>query len=433
MPEFMFKPKSLVGFPVPDWGNAKAVSSVQMLRVGNRVVIFLFDNNEDLSSAAVSSTAGSRILKALVLQLSSNLKFNIPEGKTPQAFLEDNGVKFEGSAANQKTSCNNFVAAMRLAFSKVFAPWADRTITSEAEKALEKALTAAEGDAPLQLIIKAKLALLTSFTVLYKVAAAIKEACDDGSASADPALYQAIASFKNNHAMMPKEFLEICCTAAEEDDLFSLLPETTNMRGTVRRLQEAICARGLDDVDSIASALVRLLDEPTPPEWDDILNLLRPWSRSAQGRAERSMPAAPSVNFKGDTFPPCKYCDKTNHSHENCFRNNPALFEKYKENLNALSRQQAGGRGQQAGVRGQEAGAVLGNGKMSNAEMNLMGAKQFITRIAEPEIESVTKFLTELMRKEQSSFLPLPPNVKAEIVNRVRRAINDALLEHKLP
>ena len=49
MPDFNFKPKTLLGFPVPDWGNPKAVSSVDMLKVGNRVVAFLVDNNEDLT------------------------------------------------------------------------------------------------------------------------------------------------------------------------------------------------------------------------------------------------------------------------------------------------------------------------------------------------------------------------------------------------
>ena len=116
----------------------------------------------------------STVLKALILQFSSNLKFNIPENKTPQAFLEDNGVKFEGTPAVQKTSLNNFLVALRLAFTKIFEPWMIKTITSEAEKALEKAHVAAAADAAQQAIIKAKIDLLTAFTAGYKVAAACK-------------------------------------------------------------------------------------------------------------------------------------------------------------------------------------------------------------------------------------------------------------------
>mmetsp|Transcript_10163 Transcript_10163/g.24859 ORF Transcript_10163/g.24859 Transcript_10163/m.24859 type:complete len:418 (-) Transcript_10163:64-1317(-) len=411
---FSFKPKTLAGLHTTEWGDIKGVTAVQLLKDANRVVAFLVDNNEDMASIISTPNAGATILKALVLQLSSNLKFNFPENKTPQAFLEDNGVRFEGTPAVQRTSLNNFLAALRLAFIKIFEPWMSKTITSEAEKALGKAHAAAAADVAQQVIIKAKMDLLTAFTAEYKVAAACKELSDLGSASAEPALFAIITSFRDSQTMLPQDFLAQCSTAVEEDYHFSLLPDITNHRSSAKRLQEALRKRVLDDVDGITNSLARLLDETAAPEWDDLLDLLRPWSRAAEGRAERAvterLARGPSVNWTQGSFPECEHCGKTSHPADHCFKKYPSLFEEYSKGRNA-PRQDV---------------KVAAAKDVSKSELATLGKRQFKEANLKPEMTLILKHISDLSSKQQSSLGKLP---KDQLLNRVQKAIIDLAME----
>jgi len=133
-----------------------------------------------------------------------------------------------------------------------------------------------------------------------------------------------------------------------------------------------------------------------------------------------------SVNL---VFPPCKHCGKTNHHENTCFANNPALLKEFREKYRlreASAREEA-----LPGKAGAREEALPGS-KMSKADLDAFGKKHFIAAIAEPEIDLVAKYITDLMRKEQSTLKPLPTEVKAKLIDRVRKAITETVMEHKM-
>jgi hypothetical protein len=242
----------------------------------------------------------------------------------------------------------------------------------------------------------------------------LQELSDVGSASAEPALFAIITSFRDSQTMLPQDFLQRCSTAVEEDHHFSLLPDITNHRSSAKRLQEAFRKRGLDDVDGITNSLARLLDETAAPEWDDLLDLLRPWSRAAEGRAERAVAEhavrGPSVNWTQGSFPSCEHCSKTSHPADKCFKKYPSLFEEYTKGRNVPRLD----------------GKVAAAKDMSKAELATFGKRHFKEAAMKPEMTLILKYISDISSKQQSSLLKLP---KDQLLDCVQKAITDLAME----
>ena len=136
-----------------------------------------------------------------------------------------------------------------------------------------------------------------------------------------------------------------------------------------------------------------------------------------------------SVNL---VFPPCPHCGKDNHHESTCFAKNPALLKAFQQESRLRERQRAL---PARGPPGREAGAQEvhhSDGKMSNKDLDALGKEHFGTALAKPEVDLVTKYLGELMQKEQSTLLRLSPADKAKLIEQVKKSITDAVILNRV-
>ncbi|KAJ1492154.1 hypothetical protein T484DRAFT_1742624 [Baffinella frigidus] len=183
------------------------------------------------------------------------------------------------------------------------------------------------------------------------------------------------------------------------------------------QLLSALKARRLANCGPIGLDLQKIWTDTALSQQLLSRNLIKALEAWAFIEDEIPSPSVPPHGLVNLVFPPCPHCGKDNHHESTCFAKNPALLKAFQEQMRAREKDRAA-EGRAAGAREAPINAV----NMSKAELMAFGKKHFSAAIAEPEVDLVGKYLSDIMMKSSrpSASCRPPPRPSSSAASRSR-------------